>query len=397
MHREVSNFFGLGAEGIELGQEDPDTEQVTIEIPQGASEGQTIEFQLADGRVANATVPAGKGPGSTITISVPKAKAGDGAAPTAPSGGMAPVDEEGGHKEEMAEFTLPPGSVPGQTITVMLAGNRETLVQVPAGAVAGQTITIAVPALAGREHYEHYYEQWKAGTLTGNEYEELMNQEDEGDGLNWWQRYERIKGIYHHLPPRSKPEFQYVATVLRVKTLSEKLTSYVSSDRCGPTIKKIGMNYLSSWESFAASKPTAAKYSKMAMNATFEAFVKFEVRARARASHTRALSPYSCRRSRACTGARQRHVAQPARGAAVPRAADLLHRSDRLHSLRGAQVLRERSGDGFVLRVRKSWPNQVRCSAHPAADYQRQAQVLRQHGLRLRVLRQLGLHGKQLS
>ena len=74
MHREVSNFFGLGAEGIELGQEDPDMEQVTIEIPPGASAGQTIEFQLADGRVANATVPAGKGPGSTITISVPKAK-----------------------------------------------------------------------------------------------------------------------------------------------------------------------------------------------------------------------------------------------------------------------------------------------------------------------------------
>ena len=36
---------------------------------------------------------------------------------------------------------------------------QQLLVQVPAGAVAGQTITIAVPALAGREHYEHYYER----------------------------------------------------------------------------------------------------------------------------------------------------------------------------------------------------------------------------------------------
>ena len=289
MHREVSNFFGLNAEAVELGQEDPDMEQVTIEIPPGASAGQTIEFELADGRVANATVPAGKGPGSTITISVPKAAAAGAAEPMAPSGGAAETAQGETH-EEMAEFTLPPGAVPGQTLTVMLAGNRETLVQVPAGARPGQTITIAVPALAGREHYEHYYTQWKAGTLTGNEYEELMNQPDEGDGLTWWQRYERIKGIYHHMPPRTKPEFQFVATVLRVKTLSEKLTSYVSSDRAGPTIKKIGMNYLASWEKFATSKPTTAKYSKMAMNSAFETFVKFEVRARARVqSRARAL------------------------------------------------------------------------------------------------------------
>ena len=148
MHREVSNFFGLGAEGIELGQEDPDMEQVTIEIPQGASAGQTIEFQLADGRVANATVPAGKGRAARSPSPCRRRRRA-----TAPRRRLLREAwrqsmRKGGIKKRW-RIHAPTGSVPGQTITVMLAGNRETLVQVPAGAVAGQTITIAVPALAG--------------------------------------------------------------------------------------------------------------------------------------------------------------------------------------------------------------------------------------------------------
>ena len=44
----------------------PQTPAVTVQVPPGAGPGQTMQFQLADGRVERCVIPAGVAAGGTF-------------------------------------------------------------------------------------------------------------------------------------------------------------------------------------------------------------------------------------------------------------------------------------------------------------------------------------------
>ena len=134
-------------------------ETIKVRVPEGASPGDTCEFELPGGRSAKIKIPAGAKAGRKIAVKVPRTARRESSAAEPPaqprtsvSGGamsMAAAPGGAGQELETIKVKVPEGVSPGDTCEFKLPGGRTAKIKIPANARPGQNIAVKVPRPGG--------------------------------------------------------------------------------------------------------------------------------------------------------------------------------------------------------------------------------------------------------